>query len=197
MITFVRHAESTANAEGRLVGRLDAELSERGRAEAERLAGALDPVALVYASPLARTRATAAAIAPGQEAQLADAVIELDYGVLDGERLADVPRDLWARWHLDADFTPEGGESLAALQRRVDAWMAERFEEVDGLARSATERVLVVSHVSPIKAAVAWTLGLDPLASFRLRLDHLTATTVGWGPAGPVLLGYNVPLSAT
>lgn len=196
MITLVRHAESTANAEGRLVGRLDAELSERGLAAAQRLAGALDPVARVVASPLARTRATAAAIAPSHEAELAEAVVELDYGVLDGVRLADVPAELWARWHVDAAFAPEGGESLEALQDRVGAWLAAEFADADGLARSPSERLLVVSHVSPIKAAVAWALRLDPLASFRLRLDHLTATTIGWGPAGPLLLGYNVPLVA-
>ena len=196
MLTFVRHAESTANAEGRLVGRLDAELSEGGRAAAQRLAGVLDPLAQVYASPLSRTRATAAAIAPSHEAELAEAVIELDYGVLDGERLGDVPRDLWARWHADASFAPEGGESLLDLQVRVDTWLEELFADAEGPARSTSDRVLVVSHVSPIKAAVAWALRLDPLASFRLRLDHLTATTIGWGPAGPVLHGYNVPLLA-
>ena len=195
VISFIRHAESTANAEQRLVGRLDAALSVRGLAQAEAAADFFNPVAKLLSSPLMRTRQTAAALVPGQKPEIEAAVIELDYGVLDGLKLNDVPRDIWARWSSDADFAPEGGESLNELQLRVGRWLDEQFDDPQGLARSADQRMLVVSHVSPIKAAVAWALRSDPLTSFRLRLDHLTETSFIWGPQGPVLKCFNAPLS--
>jgi hypothetical protein len=50
---------------------------------------------------------------------------------------------------------------------------------------------VVVSHVSPIKAAVAWALlGAHDLA-FRLHLSTGSITRIGWGPQGPVLQTFN------
>ncbi len=48
-----------------------------------------------------------------------------------------------------------------------------------------------MSHVSPIKAAVLWALGLDDLYSWRMRLDVASFTRLGPGPDGPVLLSFN------
>ena len=64
MIVFVRHGETDENHAGLLLGHADPDLNETGRAQARRLAIALDgvdPIAIVT-SPLARTRETAAAI---------------------------------------------------------------------------------------------------------------------------------------
>jgi hypothetical protein len=48
--------------------------------------------------------------------------------------------------------------------------------------------------VSPIKAAVVWALGGDPLLAWRLRLDVASVTTLASGPAGPVVTGFNEPV---
>ena len=60
-LVIVRHGRTEANAHGLLLGRLDVELDPVGRAQAERLAAATGPVDRVIASPLQRTRQTAAA----------------------------------------------------------------------------------------------------------------------------------------
>ncbi len=53
----------------------------------------------------------------------------------------------------------------------------------------------MVSHVSPIKAAVGWALGADPTVSTKLHLSNGSLTRIAWGSAGPVLHTYNeVPL---
>ena len=46
------------------------------------------------------------------------------------------------------------------------------------------ERVVAVSHVSPIKAAVAWALGVDERATLRMQLSLASITTVGARPNG-------------
>ena len=49
---------------------------------------------------------------------------------------------------------------------------------------------MVVSHVTPIKAAVAWSLGVGDL-SFRLQLRTGSVTRIGWGAESPVLHTFN------
>src|SRR3954470_14964460 len=61
---LVRHGESTYNAEGRIQGQQDAPLSERGRAQAERIAERVrgDAFDACFASDLSRAADTARAI---------------------------------------------------------------------------------------------------------------------------------------
>ncbi len=51
--------------------------------------------------------------------------------------------------------------------------------------------VVVVSHVTPIKAAVAWALGMTAELSWRLHLQTASVTRIGWGNGHPVLHGFN------
>ena len=64
---------------------------------------------------------------------------------------------------MTSDFVPAGGESLRGLGARV----REACGELVGRARR-TGDVIVVSHVSPIKAAVAWALAADDLIAWRM-----------------------------
>jgi broad specificity phosphatase PhoE len=67
--------------------------------------------------------------------------------------------------------------------------MGEYTREV--LDTLADGPVVAVSHVSPIKAAVLWALGLPDLYAWRLRLDNASVTRLAPGPDGPVLLSFN------
>jgi broad specificity phosphatase PhoE len=59
-------------------------------------------------------------------------------------------------------YAPAGGESLAALGERVRA-------ACEDLAEECAERdVVVVTHVSPLKAAVAWALGVGDEVTWHL-----------------------------
>jgi broad specificity phosphatase PhoE len=73
----------------------------------------------------------------------------------------------------------------ASLGERVAAFCSERLH--------ADTTVVAVSHVSPIKAAVAWALGVDDDATWRMQLDVASITRIGRrannGP--PFLAGYN------
>jgi broad specificity phosphatase PhoE len=68
---------------------------------------------------------------------------------------------------------------------------AELFS-ADGEGARGEGDVVVVSHVSPIKAAVAWALGSDDALALRLYLSTASMTVIGWGAGAPVLRRYNI-----
>ena len=183
MLIIVRHGRTEANASGLLLGRrLDPALDDVGQRQAAALAAAL-PSARVVSSPLRRTRETAEAF--GAPVEVDDRWIELDYGELDGTPLRDVPAEVWSAWRADPGWTPAGGESLTALGERVRDACAS-------LAAEAAERdVVVVTHVSPVKAALAWALGVGDEISFRAYVAPASITTIATNGPKPSLHSFN------
>jgi probable phosphoglycerate mutase len=192
VLILVRHGESEANAKGLLLGRTDAPLTEKGRAQAASVRQLLhNPVGTVWSSPLSRARDTAALLDLVPPIGLDERWVEVDYGEYECQPLQDVPADVWLRWRKDPDFRPEGGETLAEVDQRVALACADLFAQ-DGVgARSRDADVVVVSHVTPIKAAVAWALGADAGLSWRLHLLTASVTRIGWNAGAPVLHGFN------
>ncbi|MGD0881660.1 MAG: histidine phosphatase family protein [Acidimicrobiales bacterium] len=190
MLILVRHGESTGNAEGLLLGRIDSPLTEWGRAQARSLADAVAGATRLISSPLARALDTAEALGTGLPIEVDERWIEVDYGEYDGEKLGSIPSEVWTRWRSDPTYAPPGGESLATAGARVRAACEELFGDPDGPARG-DGAVVVVSHVSPIKAAACWSLGMGDEGAWRLYLANASVTTIRWGPGGPVLAGFN------
>jgi broad specificity phosphatase PhoE len=192
VLILVRHGESVANAQGLLLGRTDAALTEKGMAQARSVRQLLRaPVAAVRTSPLSRARDTAALLDLDVPVEVDDRWIEVDYGEYECQPLRDVPADVWREWRRNPDFRPAGGESLASVDSRVAAACDELFAHEGAAARATGGDVVVVSHVTPIKAAVAWALGLGAGLSWRLHLLTASVTRIGWGTDGPVLHGFN------
>jgi broad specificity phosphatase PhoE len=183
MLLVVRHGQTAANAAGQLLGRADVPLTDIGREQAKALAAALGPVDRVISSPLQRARDTAAAF--GRPVDVDERWTELDYGVYDEFPLADVPTEMWQRWRGDAEFAPPEGESLASVGRRVRA-------ACDELAPAAADAdIVVVTHVSPIKAAVAWTLEVGDGVTWRMFVALASITRVAVTDRGPILRSFN------
>jgi broad specificity phosphatase PhoE len=183
MLLLVRHGQTAANAAGQLLGRADVPLTETGRQQAAALASAVGPVERVISSPLQRARQTAAAF--GGDVEVDERWTELDYGIYDERSLADVPSELWDRWRSDAGYVPPEGESLASVGRRVRA-------ACDELAPAAAEAdIVVVTHVSPIKAAVAWALEVGDEIAWRTFVAVASITRVGVTERGPLLRSFN------
>jgi broad specificity phosphatase PhoE len=189
VLVLVRHGQTEANARGLLLGRADPPLSELGHRQAAALATLVPADARVVASPLRRAQETAAAF--GREVEIDERWIELDYGEFDGRPIADVPPDAWAAWRADPHFVPTGGESLVTLGVRVRGACEELLDE------ARRDDVVVVSHVSPIKAAIAWTLGVGDEIGWRMFVQVASVTRVVVGPTGPSLHSFNeaVPVS--
>lgn len=186
MIVFVRHGETPPNREGLLLGRADPPLTDRGRAQAKDLAHvvATRGASRVLTSPLRRARDTAAPIAAecGVSAEVDERLVEIDYGDWEGQPFASLDPEIVGRWHRDPDLAPPGGESLVTVAVRVAAFCEE------WLGGESARVIVAASHVSPIKAAVTWTLGVSPELAWRMRLDVASLTRIG---RGPVLLSFN------
>ena len=183
VLILVRHGRTAANAAGLLQGRSDLSLDDVGREQARQVAAAIGPVDRVISSSLVRARETAAAF--NAPACVDDRWIELDFGVFEGQVVADLPVDVWSVWRSDPTFVPQDGEAMSALDERVRA----ACRDVIDLAR--TETVVVVSHVSPIKAAVAWALGGDVTMSWRCHLEQAAVCRIATGGPNPVLRTFN------
>jgi broad specificity phosphatase PhoE len=190
-IIIVRHGRTEFNATGRLQGRTDNPLDEVGLAQAEAVATYLAPEllsdTLIVCSPLLRARQTATAIAKGVGASLEidERWIELDYGAFEGLRQSEVPSNVWLEWRSDSNFAAPQGESLNQVQQRVADACVELAQRLDG--RTA----VVVSHVSPIKSAVAWALGVDVSVGWKTQLATASITRLAISANGAALTSFN------
>ena len=179
----VRHGRTAQNAAGRLLGRADPPLDELGERQAAALAAAIGPVDRVVSSPLLRTRQTAEAF--GVEVEVDERLVELDYGDWDGLPVGD-PAIPWDRWRADPGLRPPGGESLAALARRV----REACTSLTEIAAD-DETVVAVTHVSPVKAALCWALGVHDAVVWRTFVAPASITRIAVRPTGPQLHSFN------
>ena len=195
LLTLVRHGQTVANAQNLLQGHINHPLDEVGLLQVSLLGGALQkiaPVSRVVASPLLRAQQTAQAISQGLsqhiEVETDPRWIELNYGDFDGQPVSSVSPEQWATWRTDEHFRPPRGETLAELSVRVH----DAIEAL--LADSVSSHIVVVSHVSPIKAAVAWALGVGVEVSWRTALDRASMTTVWLDAKHPALKTFNITL---
>jgi len=191
---LVRHGEVDANVDLRYLGRRDDPLNASGKEQAARLAAAfaeLD-VDAILASPLRRTLDTAHAIAAASALTVTpdDRLVELDFGdwegltrqqVLDGGPAA---RTLLEAWEADPGNPVPGGESLRDVQRRVVGLAGELLNGRPGA------RLALVTHMGPIKALLAATLGMHFAGARRMVLDPATVTVIDWSER-PVLRLFN------
>jgi alpha-ribazole phosphatase len=175
-IAFLRHGRT--QAEGRLLGRTDAPLTEAGReAVAGQVAGRYWDA--IVASPLGRAQETAAvaAKASGLAIVTDPAWREIDFGIWDGRPLADLANDArFIAFQADPESNPPpNGEPYADVRRRVHAALRE-------LARDEHKRVLVVAHGGTIRTALSVLLALPLPRLFAIRLSHATCVSLrmGW-----------------
>jgi broad specificity phosphatase PhoE len=190
---LLRHGLTQMTVEKRYAGTSDAPLNEAGLEQAAAAAKRLATAGLdaIVSSPLRRARTTASEVAAlsGLQVVVDEGFRETDFGDWEGLTFAEV-REQWpdvvAAWLADPEAGPPGGESFAAARRRIDAAM-ERV-----LAAHAGQKVLIVSHVGPIKALVASALQAPPSAIFRMHLDIAALSSIDWHADGrAVLRSYN------
>jgi broad specificity phosphatase PhoE len=181
---LVRHGRTAANAGGRLQGRIDLPIDDVGRSQAAALRSLVTNVDRLICSPSLRARQTAEVF--GVEPELDDRWLEMDYGDFDGMPMLDVPRDQWGKWVSDIDFRPPNGETLREMGSRVHG-------ACDELREAAREQdVVVVSHATPIKAAMAWALGVDVGITWRSHIDQASVTKILIRGNGPALNAFNI-----
>ncbi len=116
-----------------------------------------------------------------------DGVAETDFGAWEGHTFGEIAEgwpDEMRAWLDSPDVAPPGGESFTATFARVRTARERIAAEYVG------DTVVVVSHVTPIKAMLRDALDAPPHALYRIHLDPASLSAVDWydGGAGVVRL---------
>jgi broad specificity phosphatase PhoE len=193
---LVRHAQSRANAD-MSCREVDCELTELGSRQAELVAAELsrETFTQVLASPYRRTVLTAREIAAAGGSPLALLPLVHEHHVVapagwlpptraellwrypDLTLIGDVPETTWHR-------LPETCEQVAARMQEVVTLLRARY--------AAAERVLLVSHASPIQQLIGVATGAHtPLEATRLPIGNASLTVLDFsrGAAGAEVVG--------
>lgn len=201
-LTLVRHGETVWHADNRYAGSSDVALTERGRQQAEQLAGWAKQAHLdaVWASPLVRARETADVVgrATGLSVRADERLAELDFGEGEGLTSAEMTERFGeARQAFQRDPVAHhlpGGEDPHHAVERAMACLAEI------VAKHRDERVLVVGHGTVTRLVLCHLLGIE-LRHYRRHFPvvrNCGVTTLRWdgtdAPAAAALLEYNTPI---
>lgn len=192
---LLRHGQTEHTREKRFSGSggADPGLTDVGLGQARAALALLRgrPVDTVVASPLRRTRETAAVVAAvlGHEVRVEDGLRECAFGEWEGLTFAEVEEgwpDELAAWLGSTAVTPPGGESFDEVAARV------RRTRDRLIARHPGRALLLVTHVTPIKTLVRLALDAPAQALFRMELAPASLTTVAWfGDGNASLRAFN------
>ena len=196
LVLLVRHGQTPTTGKvlpGRAAG---LHLADKGVAQAEAVAARITAlqtdkrkVAAIYASPLERTRETAAPIAKalGLKVQRDKGLLEADFGDWTGAELAKLyklPEWKTVQRHTSG-FRFPGGESFTEMQTRITTAL-DRIRHAH-----AGQTVVAVSHADPIKAAVAHALGSHLDLFQRIVVSPCSVSAILYGAEGPIVLAVN------
>ncbi len=192
LVLLVRHGQTPTTGKllpGRAPG---LHLADTGRQQAEQVAErlrALPRIDAVYASPLERTRETAAPIGrvATQRVQIDRGLLECDFGDWTGAELKQLMKlPEWSTvQRAPSTFTFPGGESFTAMQSRI-------VGAIDRLRTRHPGGVIVcVSHADPIKAVVAHALGTHLDLFQRIVISPCSVSAIAYHAGGPVVLTVN------
>jgi probable phosphoglycerate mutase len=164
VIYYIRHGETSWNADGRLQGTQDTALNELGRGQAVQSGHVLadllardgrDKSRIPYlSSPQLRARTTmelmrGALNLPPQDYATDDRLREIGYGQWEGFTLAEMQaadpaffaQRLADKWRV----APEGGETYGAVERRMRHWYDQLRGDMVVVAHGGTARALMVA----------------------------------------------------
>jgi broad specificity phosphatase PhoE len=192
MIHLIRHGQSTTNAENLLVGRGDAPLSKLGRQQAIALRPYMNNVVEVWSSPLRRAQETATLAVPHIVPKTAESFIEVDYGTMDGQPLSVISGEEWRLFEQDHDLAFGGGESLKQVDARVHSALDELLADKNSLLHNRDQHLVIVSHMSPVKSAVAWALGVPGSVAWRTRVSNASISSIVMRSGSPSLMHFNM-----
>jgi alpha-ribazole phosphatase len=190
---LIRHGEVEGAADGKLIGRTDAPLSERGLAQSRRLAEQLSaaPLSAIYSSDLKRAHSTAEVIAARSRlrAQPCSDWREIDMGEWEGRTVAElhdeVPELLAQLFSDPASFEYPGGESFAAFTARIQGALRRL------LMTHLAGEVALVAHGGVCRTIIGGVLEMPMRTWLRLVQEHSCLNVIDWYGVNPVLRQLN------
>ena len=121
-----------------------------------------------------------------------ESFIEVDYGNLDGQPLSIISSDEWRAFEYDHDKAFGGGESLHQVDQRVHAALEALYEDKESLLHDPDRHLVIVSHMSPVKSAVAWALGVPGSVAWRTRVSNASISSITIRSGSPSLMHFNM-----
>ena len=192
-LLLVRHGATSNNQENRFTGQTDVDLSSLGHCQAkavgERLA--VEPLGVIVASDLQRTRATAQMIAHYHTLSVQeDANLrEMALGEWEGLAYTEVvTRDATRlhRWQTDsANYAPPGGEKATQVRDRVVQTLAYWQEQQPG------GTIVWVTHGGVIDVLLCHLLGMDLNRRHQFHLENASITELDLNQKYAVLIRLN------
>jgi len=190
-LVLVRHGVTAMTTAGGYSGSATPgpHLTEEGRAQVARAAGIVArlgrdlwpdvaPAGRVVASPMVRTRETAAVLADrlGLGVDVDPRLAECDFGDWEG-LTSDQVEERWPgtlrAWHETGTVpTAGGGESMADVADRVGGLLSELAQEAAG------RTVVLATHTVTIRAAVGRAVGLGPGRWYTLRVPPASVSAL-------------------
>ena len=160
-IFLIRHGQTAWNVDRRAQGHADIELDATGVDQANRLAQTFHDRRLerIYTSDLKRSYDTAVPLAKVTKAELisTDQLRERSFGEWEGKPYEAIRAGVLASAAPSEEFVPPGGESMVAVQKRLNKWW-NGLEEQHG-------NIAIVSHGGSCSLLLAMLLGAPPSAS--------------------------------
>jgi broad specificity phosphatase PhoE len=171
-IWLFRHGETEWSKSGQHTGRTDLPLTDVGRQRAEAVGRYLagQRFDLVLSSPLVRALDTCRLAGYGDQVQLADDLLEWDYGEYEGLKTVDIQKER-PDWVLWKDGVP-GGETAQQVGARADRLIAR--------AAAADGDVALFSHGHMLRVLGARWLGLAPTGGQLFALGTAALSALGY-----------------
>lgn len=196
LVILMRHGQSENNVSRILVGRhIESHLTDQGRQQVTDAARQLKniPVDKVYVSPVTRALETAQIICDtlGMSYEIDERLYEIELGKLVGMNYEEVTTnygDLFLRFYTESDPVLQnfGVETFASVKQRVKSFLDDMLKtHEDG-------NILTVTHLDPIKAALASLLDLKPEALYRWQIRNASLTVLKHESKVYSLSGVNV-----
>lgn len=192
IVYFVRHGETEFNRQKRLQGWRDSPLSDAGRAQAERVALAVQTleVSRGLVSPLGRARQTAEIIQRHKAVSLepSDDLREISFGDFEGNTLDEIEVKFPGQWERRQSekwtYCPPGGEANRdALPRALN--VIARIE-----ADSDDAPWLIVAHFAINRLIFSTMAGLEPEEIMRVYVPHEAIYRAVREEGGPWRISY-------
>lgn len=183
-LLFIRHGPTVWNAEGRIQGQTDIELSDAGRVEVSSWSLPAEFRGHQWtASPLSRAMETAKLLG-ALNVQAEPRLAEMNWGTWEGHTLAELRSanvaDMVENEARGLDFQPPRGESPRMVQLRLQDWVAD--------VRETGHAVIAVTHKGVIRAALALATGWDMTEKSIHRLKWDRAHLFGLSSNGKLSL---------
>ena len=198
-LLFIRHGQTTWNAEHILPGQLPGiALNDTGREQAARLADALAllPISAIISSPLERARDTAEIIVQGRglTIQLEPDLMDTDVGRWAGQKYDELSKTDpdWQAYVKDPTVAPEGIETFPQVQQRalaaIERWATmESIGAYPAFVAHADVVKLIIAHYTGLEAGKAGRLFIDNASVSLVEIDsehvqQMRVIAVGWSP---------------